>query len=301
MDAHFQAAGFCEGTWGLNMRFSIITPSFRSSSWLKLCIASVADQGGALEHIVQDSLSDDGTLDWLPSDARVKAYAEKDTGMYDAVNRGLKKSSGELLAYLNCDEQYLPGTLSAVSDYFDRHPGVDVLFADSLVVDGQGGFMCYRKVQTPNKYHTMVSHLQTFTCSMFFRRKVIDDYGLFFDAKWRAAGDADWVLRVLQAKVRVGILRRFTSAFTDTGANMCLSANAKKEEALIVASAPAWARKLRRALIWHHRLRRLLGGIYRQQPFDYSIYTLASPEKRVAFHVEKPTFIWKSRLASPFS
>ena len=76
------------------MRFSIITPSFRNSAWLKLCIASVADQGIELEHIVQDSLSDDGTLDWLLSDHRVKAYAEKDAGMYDAVNRGLKRSSG---------------------------------------------------------------------------------------------------------------------------------------------------------------------------------------------------------------
>ena len=55
------------------MQFSIITPSFRASEWLKLCIPSVADQGVELEHIVQDSVSDDGTMDWLPQDARVKA------------------------------------------------------------------------------------------------------------------------------------------------------------------------------------------------------------------------------------
>src|SRR5579872_3892708 len=99
------------------MRFSVITPSFRNSSWLNLCIASVADQEVELEHIVQDAGSDDGTLDWLLSDRRVRAFVEKDSGMYDAVNRGLRKSTGELLAYLNCDEQYLPGTLKAVSDW----------------------------------------------------------------------------------------------------------------------------------------------------------------------------------------
>ena len=60
------------------MKFSIITPSFRNSSWLKLCIASVADQSGVeLEHIVQDSCSDDGTQDWLSRDPRVKAFIEK--------------------------------------------------------------------------------------------------------------------------------------------------------------------------------------------------------------------------------
>src|SRR5437773_1639872 len=76
-----------------SLRFSIVTPSFRSSRWLPLCIASVADQEGVeLEHIVQDSCSDDGTQEWLPRDARVKAFIEKDSGMYDAVNRGFRRS-----------------------------------------------------------------------------------------------------------------------------------------------------------------------------------------------------------------
>ena len=90
---------------------SIITPSFRSSAWLKLCLASVADQQVELEHIVQDAGSDDGTLDWLPQDRRARVFVEKDQGMYDAINRGLRRASGDILAYLNCDEQYLPGAL----------------------------------------------------------------------------------------------------------------------------------------------------------------------------------------------
>src|SRR6478672_1877554 len=84
--------------------FSVITPSFRSSDWLKLCIASVADQSVGHEHIVQDAGSDDGTLDWLPRDPRAKVFVEKDQGMYDAINRGLRRASGDILAYLNRDE-----------------------------------------------------------------------------------------------------------------------------------------------------------------------------------------------------
>src|SRR5215467_10485935 len=114
------------------LQFSIVTPSFRNSKWLKLCIASVADQEGVqLEHIVQDAGSDDGTLDWLPQDRRVKAFVEKDGGMYDAVNRGYRRAKGEILAYLNCDEQYLPGALKTVQEFFDTNPTVDVVFADS--------------------------------------------------------------------------------------------------------------------------------------------------------------------------
>ena len=87
----------------LKMQFSIVTPSFRNSQWLKLCIASVADQQGVeFEHIVQDACSDDGTQDWLPYDRRVRAFIEKDSGMYDAINRGYRRAQGEILAHLNC-------------------------------------------------------------------------------------------------------------------------------------------------------------------------------------------------------
>ena len=112
------------------MKFSIVTPSFRNSRWLKLCIASVANQQGVeLDHIVQDSCSDDGTQDWLPHDKRVQAIIEKDGGMYDAVNRGYRRAQGDILAHLNCDEQYLPGALKTVHDYFESHPRVEVVLA----------------------------------------------------------------------------------------------------------------------------------------------------------------------------
>src|SRR6202789_4552954 len=115
------------------MKVSIITPSYRNSEWLKLCIASVADQQGVeIEHIVQDSCSDDGTQNWLPGDKRVKAYIEKDAGMYDAVNKGFRRATGDILAYLNCDEQYLPGGLKAIHNFFEAHPNIEVVLALTL-------------------------------------------------------------------------------------------------------------------------------------------------------------------------
>jgi glycosyltransferase involved in cell wall biosynthesis len=278
------------------MRFSVVTPSFRQSQWLKLCVASIADQGVEVEHIVQDACSDDGTLDWLLTDPRVKAYSEKDTGMYDAVNRGLRRASGEILSYLNCDEQYLPGALQAVGAYFEQHPQVEILFGDCLVVGSRGEFICYRKVQKPSRYHVMVSHLPTFTASTFFRRSLLEKHGLFFDSKWRDLGDADWVLRLLDKGIRVGILEEFLSVFTDTGANMNLGPNARREMKAMREAAPTWARRLAPALVLRHRVNRLLRGAYRQKPFSYSIYTLEQNEKRVLYNVKRPTFIWPGRL-----
>lgn len=276
------------------MRFSVITPSFRNSGWLRLCIASVADQGVELEHIVQDAGSDDGTLEWLLQDPRVKAFVERDQGMYDAVNRGLRRAQGEILSYLNCDEQYLPGALAAVDDFFRKNPAVDVLFADFVVVDAEGKYLFHRKVQTPLLYHTWVAHLASFTCATFFRRRLIAEEGLFFNEKLKDVGDADWIVRLLRRNVSMGVLRRFTSVFTLTGDNRYTGAQARRERLELASAAPLWARRGKALIVLHHRLRRLLGGIYSQKPFSYALYTAKNPETRTIQKVAQPTAKWKS-------
>src|SRR6266849_6010736 len=183
------------------MRFSIITPSFRSSGWLKLCLASVADQSVAVEHIVQDAGSDDGTLDWLLHDKRAKVFVEKDQGMYDAINRGLRRAGGDILAYLNCDEQYLPRALQAVRGFFEQDPACEVVFGDVVMVGSQGEYLYHRKVQTPLKYHTWTCHLSTLSCGMFFRRSVFFERGFEFDPRLRDVGDGEWMVRLLRAGV----------------------------------------------------------------------------------------------------
>jgi glycosyltransferase involved in cell wall biosynthesis len=276
------------------MRFSIITPSFNPSPWLPLCIASVADQGVDLEHIVQDAGSTDGTLEPLQHDHRVKLFVERDRGMYDAVNRGLRRASGDILSYLNCDEQYLPGSLPAVEAFFRTHPHIDVLFGDSIVVDSDLNYLFHRKVQVPLKYHTWVAHLPTLTCATFFRRSIIDEHRMFFDDRLRDVGDAEWMVRLLKRRIPMAVLSQFTSVFAMTGGNMSAKPNAIRERRELQASAPLVARSLKPLIVLHHRLRRLAGGIYSQRPFSYSIYTHASISARVAFTVTNPRFRWKT-------
>ncbi len=277
------------------MSISIVTPSFRNLGWLKLCVASVADQAGVeVEHIVQDAQSDDGTPEWLAQEQRVRAYVEKDEGMYDAVNRGWRRAKGEILAYLNCDEQYLPGGLQAVEQFFHQHPRADVVFADTVVVDGQGRFICYRKSLVPWK-NTMWVYNPVITSSIFIRRRVLDQHGLFFDTRWRALGDKVWVTQIVRRRLNMAVLRQFTSTFSDTGENLCLTPNARREVDLVMEMAPAWVRRWKTLLLQGHRFRSLCRGVYWQKPFTYSIYTLASPQRRVDFHVSRPTSVWWAR------
>jgi glycosyltransferase involved in cell wall biosynthesis len=220
---------------------------------------------------------------------------EKDDGMYDAVNRGLRRATGDVMAYLNCDEQYLPGVLSAVAKYFEENPAVDIAFGHTLVVDPNGEFMAFRKAIIPGKIHTWVSrNLAVITSSTFFRRRVLDTHGLFFDTKFKDLGDGNWVMRAIDKRLGMGILPFFVSSFAETGENRNIAPTALREKDAMVASAPAWARALRPAVIGHYRLRKLWHGGYRQEPFDYAIYTAHSPHDRVTFHVAKPSYRWRS-------
>jgi glycosyltransferase involved in cell wall biosynthesis len=281
------------------MHFSIVTPSFRNSQWLKLCIASVADQEGIeLEHIVQDACSDDGTQNWLPHDRRVRAFIERDAGMYDAVNRGYRRAQGEIFAHLNCDEQYLPGALRDVRAFFEKHPQIEVVLAGTIVVDQSGAYTCHRHSMIPKASHIWY-RFPVLTSSLFIRRRVIEERGLFFDTRWRDAGDLHWVLKLLTSKVPIAVFDRFTSSFSDTGENMNLKPNALREISETLAMAPGWTRALRPALIIHHRLRRLAAGHFLLKPTQYSIYTVQSPDRRVQFEVPKPTAVWWSRYDPP--
>lgn len=273
-------------------RFSIITPSFRNGEWLRLCIASIADQGVSLEHIIQDAGSDDGTLDWLPHDLRVQAFVEKDSGMYDAINRGFRKAKGDIVAYLNCDEQYLPGALQAVEAEFARRPELDVLLTDLVVVDDAGDYLCHRRSMVPLMSHLWLRFNVT-TCSVFIRRSSLERMDLYFDTRWKALGDLFWYRQMLLRGARIGVLRKTTSVFTETGTNLALSATGLAEREEKVKLTPTWVRKAAPLILAWHRLRLLASGTFFQKPFSYDLYTRASPTERVTKHVSKPQALWK--------
>jgi hypothetical protein len=280
---------------------SVVTPSFRQLDWLRLAIASVSDQQTIdLEHIIQDGGSDGvdlllaQTVNSLGSShADAKLFVEKDAGMYDAINRGLRKARGEICAWLNCDEQYLPGALRIVSDFFERHPNIDILFGDVLLVDVRGNALSYRRAIPPSPDHIRLSHLNISSCATFFRRRVLEQ-GHWLDPSWKSIGDAIWMYGMLKAGLRAAVCPQLMSIFTLTGANLSTDdpvSEQEKERWLAQPDAPA--RFLRPWSIASHRIRKLLAGAYCKRTFDYDIYTLDSPSRRVRFTVEGVSGTWK--------
>lgn len=276
------------------MRISVVTPSFNSLPWLKLASASVADQGLELEHVVQDALSVDGTREWLAHGCPASIHSESacDAGMYDAINRGFARSRGEILCHLNCDEQLLPGALAEVIGYFDRHPGIEVLFADAIVVDQAGCYRFHRRISVPWRPHVETCELSTLTCATFYRRGLIERLG-GFDTGYRFVGDLELVRRWVRAGVRMASLGRFTSVFTLTGQNLSLNPKAAEEQRRLHADAPRAYRLLRPLIVQMHRMGKLVLGGYSARPFAYEVFTNESPVNRVRMEVENPSARWR--------
>jgi len=279
--------------------FTVITPSWKQLEWLKLCAASVADQEGVeVEHIVQDAGSGAELEVWAASRPGLQLCVERDEGMYDAVNRGLRRAKGDICSYLNCDEQYLPGALAQVGDYFAKHPEVEVLFGDAVVIDAEGNPTCYRRMVLPTRFHTSLSHLSVFTCSIFFRRSIVER-GLLFDTAWKCIGDAVWAHTLLEQNVKMAVLPKPLAAFTVTGENLSQSPKFLQELDRWRTRRGAPPRWLTQPVVWHHRMRRLLAGAYARRSFSLELYWRDSLDRRKEATVRKLANRWSSVGAWP--
>jgi glycosyltransferase involved in cell wall biosynthesis len=120
------------------VKISIVTPSFNGVRFLPATARSILSQSGNfdLEWLIIDGGSTDGTLDFLKSlaDPRVRWISEPDRGQSDAINKGLAMAGGDVVAWLNTDDAYLPGALDAVARAFES-PGVKWLVGRYEVVD----------------------------------------------------------------------------------------------------------------------------------------------------------------------
>ena len=275
---------------------SVVTPSFNQSEWLRLAVASVSDQEGIeVEHIVQDALSTDGTRDWLSKDHRVQAVFERDDGMYDAINRGLQRARGDICAYLNCDEQYLPGTLAKVEQMLAAHPKTQVLFGDFVLTDTSGKPLSYRRVVLPTLQHLSLAPLGTGTCATFFRRSLLDR-GFCFDPSWKASGDAVWVERLLKARVTMAVISEPLAIFTITNENLGASGVSHAEGQRRRANNETPISRARS--IMGYRLRKAIAGAYLPRRVEIDIYTQKSPDVRQHIVQEYVGFRWSKSSAS---
>jgi len=216
------------------VKFSVVTPVRNGMPYISGAIDSCQSQGDIeLEHFVQNAYSEDGLLDYLRDKQSVIVNTEHDRGMYDAINIGWSRSSGDVLSWLNADEQYLPGILGVIDAAFKKNPDIDVFFGDVIIVDRYLRPLAYRRENLPRSFVVANTFLYIYSCSLFFRRKLWDDGILKLDTSFKYAADMDLVLRLIESGCRFGSLKIPTSTYMATGRNLSLDRSMEIETSRI--------------------------------------------------------------------
>lgn len=211
-------------------RLAIVTPSFNQARFISATLASVAAPPHvAIHHVVQDGGSTDGTLRLLQAWAerhpaaspaggdaprRFAWESAPDRGQADAVARGFARTTGgpeDLMAWINSDDCFIPGALGFVADWFARHPDVDVVYGNRIVVDEHGREIG-RWYLPPHDDELLRINDFVPQETLFWRRRLWDRAG-GVDPRFEFALDWDLLLRFRAAGARIVHLPYFLACF----------------------------------------------------------------------------------------
>jgi len=249
------------------VRFSIVIPSYNQGRFLRQTIESVlAQEGVEVEVLVMDGGSTDETVDILRSyGERIRWVSEKDRGQTDAINKGLRQVSGDIVAYINSDDYYLPHALKTVAEVFQAHPEARWVTGDGIIVDAEGrqiqkSVVFYKRLwrHVPFAWTLYVTNF-IIQPSTFWRREVVEELGLFDETK-QYTMDYEYWLRLFQRGYRPFVVHQKLSAFrihaTSKGGSRFQAQFAEDYETLKTYCSSGILRLLHR---WHNAL---IVGIY---------------------------------------
>ncbi len=193
------------------MKLSIITPCYNSEKFISETIESVIYQKGNfdIEYILVDGKSNDGTIEIVNryieknirgdleircNDLKIKFISEKDNGMYDALVKGIKDSTGDIIAYINSDDFYLPNAFSTVAEVFENNRQVQWITGINTNYNEEGQIITMKMPFKYNKkfirggvYGKYLPYIQQE--STFWKRKLLDDIDLNKLKSYKLAGD----------------------------------------------------------------------------------------------------------------
>jgi len=191
--------------------FSIITPTLNSEKTIEATVRSVISQRfSSLEYIIIDGLSTDTTIYKIQEiEKKLIIVQEKDLGIFDAMNKGISSSHGQVIGIINSDDWYLPGTFERVREEFDS-TGADVVVGGVDIFKEQ--IFVSSRIHHPNElnFH-MLSHP-----AVFVRSSVYKDIGTF-NLEYKIAADYDFLLRAYNSGHRFSSIDQSLAGYSLDG------------------------------------------------------------------------------------
>ncbi len=178
-------------------KLSVITPSFNQGKYLERTILSVLNQHYPnLEYIIIDGGSTDESVEVIKKYERYLTYwvSEPDQGQVDALNKGFSQATGDWVSFQNSDDVYFPETFHRFGKVALKNTNVDLLYGDLLMITADDQVTELLKTLPFSFICQLVEGMQVHNQSLFFKRRLLDEYGIF-DSSYRFAFDYEFITR----------------------------------------------------------------------------------------------------------
>lgn len=222
-------------------QFTVITPTLNSSKYINDCLTSTLNQNAvSIEHIVVDGGSVDETKEIVKKYPHASFYELPGSNIYEALNHGIKVSSGKVICFLNSDDYYYSNdTLSNVERNF-LGSTADIAYGGCIMVNAHGKYLY--QLKPINRFKLNFAPILIFVIShpaTFFKRRIFLDYGLY-DASLKFSSDCDYILRCLKLGLNFKILNFPIANFRRHNLNASSNPNAQGDIRLILTNYAGW-------------------------------------------------------------
>ena len=179
-------------------KISIITPSYNQGQFIDDAIQSVLNQNYPyFEHIIVDNCSNDGTVEILKKYSHLNWISETDEGQSDAINKGFKRATGEIIAWLNSDDYYCQDVFNQIARYFVNNQDIMWIYGNSYFVDKTGNVISYKRPVQFNRFVLKFGSFSVHQPTVFLNYRILEEIGEI-RKDFHAIMDQEWYCRIAE-------------------------------------------------------------------------------------------------------
>jgi glycosyltransferase involved in cell wall biosynthesis len=195
------------------LKVSVITPSYNQGQFLERTILSIINQNYPnLEYIIIDGGSTDNSVEIIKKYENQITYwvSEKDNGQTDAINKGMRKATGDIVCWINSDDILLSGALKIVGEYFKNYPKIEFLNGLTLQIDKEDKILRMGHILNSKWFHERGIY-NISQQGMFWRKSLFDKVGEL-DETFHYCMDVEWIVRLYENNVKMAKINKLLGA-----------------------------------------------------------------------------------------